>query len=86
MDKDLCFLDKTRIAHEILAYLMDHPDAQDTLEGVMEWWSLERKIKYRTKVVEECLAELVRKGLLLEVKRADSRTHYQVNRLKVNVE
>jgi len=31
---------------EILAYLADHPDAQDTLAGIFEWWLLERKITY----------------------------------------
>lgn len=73
---------KAQIAREILAYLTDHPDAQDTLDGIIEWWLLDRKIIYQRKIVQEVLAELVDKGLLLEVPAGDSRTHYRVNQIK----
>jgi hypothetical protein len=79
MDKNLRFPDKFRIAHEILAYLMDHPDAQDTLDGVVQWWLLERKIKNQTDLTKEALAELVSKGLVLESESGDSRIHYRMN-------
>jgi hypothetical protein len=58
---------------------MDHPDAQDTLEGVVEWWLLERKIKNQTDLAKEALAELVHKALVLEVSVGDSST-YRMNR------
>ncbi len=29
--------DRYQISHEILAYLTDHPEAQDTIEGIMKW-------------------------------------------------
>jgi hypothetical protein len=79
----LYFPDKTRIAHEILAYLKDHPDAQDTLEGIVEWWLLETKIKYQTTLVMDALADLVEKELILEHKSKDSRVYYQANRTKM---
>ncbi len=81
MERDLCFSDKSRIAHEILAYLMDHPDAQDTLDGVVQWWLLERKIKNQADLAKEALAELVHKAWVLEVSVGDSCT-YRMNRNK----
>lgn len=75
-------LQKSETAHEILAYLVAHPGAQDTLEGIVEWWLLERKIIYQTKIVQEALAELIDKGLVLECKGLDSRTYYRANQSK----
>lgn len=74
--------EKLPVAREILAYLAEHPDAQDTVEGIVEWWLLEQKIKRHTAQVKEALAELVAKGLVLERKGKDARIHYRVNRRK----
>jgi hypothetical protein len=72
-------MQKPEIAREILAYLVDHPDAQDTLEGVVQWWLLERKIKYWTKMVKQTLAELVAKGFILEHRGEDAQIRYRLN-------
>ena len=69
----------TEIAREILAYLADHPEAQDTLDGIIQWWLLERKIKYQTDIVRQALAELVAKEFLLECKARDEGIHYRMN-------
>lgn len=74
--------DKSQIGNEILVYLVDHPKAQDTLEGIVEWWLLERKIKYETARVQEALSELVAKGLIVEMKGPDSQIHYRINKSK----
>ena len=73
---------KTKIGNEILAYLVDHPNARDTLEGIVEWWLLERKIEFVTASVKEALSELVAKGLILEKKGPDSQIHYRINQSK----
>ena len=65
-----------------VAYLAEHPDAQDTLEGIVQWWLLEQKIKYQTNMVKEVLTELVGKGLLIEYKSRDSQIHYRTNQSK----
>jgi hypothetical protein len=70
-------------AYKILAYLAEHPDADDTLEGVMEWWLLEQRIKHWTAEVQAALAGLVAEGLLLERRDRAGRTHYCVNRRKM---
>jgi len=77
---NLCLPGKSEIAHELLAYLAEHPDAQDTLDGIVQWWLLEQKIKYQRNLVKEALAELVDKGLLIESKGCDSQVHYRTNK------
>ncbi len=84
MKEDHFFKDKSQIAHEILAYLTDHPDAQDTFEGIMQWWLLDQKIKYQIEMVKETLTELKEKGFLLEHESKDSQIHYRVNRDKLS--
>lgn len=71
------------MSFEILAYLAGNPLAQDTLEGVAEWWLLEQKIKNLTAEVKQSLDDLVWRGLVLERRGKDARVHYRVNRRKL---
>jgi hypothetical protein len=77
---DLCLPNKAQIAHEILAYLSDHPDAEDTLEGIVQWWLLERKIKYQRDLVKEAISELIKNQLIVVNKRARDTIVYRLNR------
>lgn len=71
--------DESRIVKEILAYLQTHPDAQDSLEGVVDWWLREQTILHRTVTVRAALKQLVKKGFVIE-KRAEGRpTVYRFN-------
>jgi hypothetical protein len=76
----MCITDKARISHDVLAYLVHHRDAQDTLEGVVEWWLTEQKIVNQTAVVSEALGELVAEGLVLEREGRDRAKRYRLNR------
>ena len=75
-------MEESETAHEILAYLAEHPEASDTLEGIVEWWVLEQEIKYEIEMVRKAVAELVQQGILLEEKTGDSRTRYRTNQKK----
>lgn len=70
-------------AYDLLAYLAEHPDAEDTLEGIMEWWLLEQRIKHWTAEVQGALDELVAEGFVLGRPDSAGRTHYRINREKV---
>ena len=70
------------IANEILAYLIEHPEAQDTLEGITEWWLLEQQIRYAVAEVDGALHNLVAADLLVTRQCADGRTYYGLNRTK----
>ena len=78
MNLDLPATNKSQIGNQILTYLVEHPEAQDTLEGIVEWWLLERQIKFQTAGVKEALSELIAKGLVVEQKKIDSKIHYRV--------
>jgi len=70
---------RVELAHEILQYLIDNPNAQDTVEGITTWWLLVRTIKHQTALVKEALAMLVRDGLVIAQEGGDSRTYYKLN-------
>ena len=70
------------IADEILAYLVEHPDAQDTVEGITEWWLLEQRIRYAVAEVDGALNNLVADDLLLTRQCADGRTYFGLNRAR----
>jgi len=76
-------IEKSQIKHEVLAYLAEHPEAQDTLEGIIEWWLLEREVKRQTRLVKEALADLLAAGLVVECRGSDARARYQVNRARL---
>ncbi len=70
---------ESEIAHEILAYLNERPEAQDTVEGIAQWWLLERRIFHQVSMVRQALTDLVKEGLVLERTGLDSNTRYQLN-------
>lgn len=67
------------LAREILSYLAEHPQAQDSLEGVMQWWLLEREIRRWTVEVRNALATLVAEGLVRERIVRGGKTLYRIN-------
>jgi len=76
----MCCENGLTISNEILAYLDKHPEAQDTLEGIVDWWLLEQHIERQIEGVREALRELVSQGLVVENKGKNTRIHYRLNR------
>ena len=78
----MCLADRSVITHDVLSYMLENTAAKDTLEGIVEWWLLERKIERSTAEVKSVLDELTAKDLIVELRAPDSRIHYQINRSK----
>jgi hypothetical protein len=72
-----------QIAYNILAYLAENPEAQDTLEGIVGWWLSGQAVKSNTALIEGALTELVNRGLVLARSGKGTRTYYKVNRRKM---
>jgi DNA-binding transcriptional ArsR family regulator len=72
------------VAIQVLEYLMNHPAAGDTVEGILGCWLTEREHPVERKSVEQALDELERAGLVTVLRAADNRAHYrlEVDRIK----
>ena len=71
--------ERLKITHRILGYLVENPNAQDTLEGIVEWWLLDRFTRSNAARVKDALEELVTADLILERKGKELRTYYKIN-------
>jgi hypothetical protein len=67
------------VALQILSYLRTHQNAQDTVEGIAEWWLLEQHVRYLRGQVKQALAELVAQRMVLERTGRDGRVHYRLH-------
>ncbi len=77
-------MENSALEREILSYLIENPDAQDTLEGIAHWWLLDRAIRAQAGKVEEALERLLRQGLIVKVENADSQVQYRINQQRLD--
>jgi hypothetical protein len=84
MNGEVCVPDKSQIARAILAYLRKHPDAQDTLDGILRDWLLEKGSTYKPAMVREVIKDLVLEGTILERTIPGADTIYRLNIAKQN--
>lgn len=69
----------TSPASEILDYLARHPDAQDTIDGILHWWVLDSCIRNWAPKIAETVAQLVDRGLLEQKQSANGHVFYRVS-------
>ncbi len=50
------------MAQEISHYLESHPEAADTLEGVVSWWLARQRYEYSYRMVRQALDHLIAEG------------------------
>ncbi len=67
------------LAYELLTYLAEHPEAQDTLVGVMHWWLLKQQTQYSQPQVQAALEQLLIQDLLVVRQAHDKQIRYAVN-------
>ena len=67
------------LADEVLSYLSQHPEAQDTVEGIAEWWLLEQRVRHSVTDVAAALVEFEAQKLVVTRRGVDGRIHYRVN-------
>ena len=64
----------------IMEYLRQNPDAQDTQDGILQWWLTELPTKPRDATVKKALEDLVRAGFLNEHKGKDAQISYRMKK------
>jgi len=81
----MSLLENKEISQGILRYLLRHPNAQDTLEGISEWWLFEERIIQKIAEVQNALEKLVNQGFILEKQTPDASVLYRLNKRKKNL-
>ena len=66
------------VASDILGYLSQHPSAEDTLEGIVQWLILEKHLATTPGIVAHALAQLTEKKLVATRPGAGGPTLYRV--------
>ena len=61
---------------EILAYLNAHPQAADSLEGIVLWWLPRQRFVEARDRIQESLDQLVDRGLVERTRLADGTVLY----------
>lgn len=70
-----------RVVTELVEYLRANPSAEDTIEGIAEWWSLEPRLTPTPRAqVQAAVAELTTRGVLEIRAHRDGRTTYRRRR------
>ena len=64
------------LMRQILQYLTAHPDAKDTVEGILKWWLPGHPVQWKKEEVQAALDHFVSKGWLAKRDLAASRELY----------
>ncbi len=64
------------VAQELVGYLLTHPGACDTADGIARWW-FEREDTVSVQEVKQTLEALVLQGLLEASSSVDGRVRYR---------
>jgi hypothetical protein len=68
------------LLHQILAYVVAHPEAKDTLEGIRKWWGLEGRAAVREDEVQGALDVLVARDWMIKREVTPAPRIYGVNK------
>jgi hypothetical protein len=71
------------VIRHVLQYLVDHPDAKDTMQGIVRWWLPGGIAAWEEEVVEDSLDALVDRGWLTQRQTISSQQLYGVNKEKL---
>jgi Fe2+ or Zn2+ uptake regulation protein len=71
--------DIAQMAEAIKRYLQQHPQAADTLDGVVNWWLLRQRYETATSIVGKALNQLVEQGELTTITTTGGKTIYRLN-------
>ena len=68
------------VIRDILHYLLEHPDAKDTRDGILRWWIPQRASEPDISAVQGALDDLVSKGWMSKRETMPDRVIYSMNK------
>jgi len=69
----------------VIEYLVEHPQASDTLEGIAEWWIMRQHVRIEVTTLAKVLRELVGSDVLEKFGEGDKALyHLKVTRENFN--
>lgn len=71
------------MTRELLRYLIKHPDAKDTIEGILKWWLPNRSSDWGKDEVQKALDFLTSKAWLTTRDITASQKVYGLNKDKI---
>jgi hypothetical protein len=71
------------VIQQILRYLIEYPDAKDTIQGILRWWLPKGTVERGEEEVQEALDVLDAKGWVTKRQTTTSRELYGMNKEKL---
>jgi|RhiMetdeSRZDD1v2_1073273.scaffolds.fasta_scaffold112122_2 hypothetical protein len=71
------------VMRHILGYLIEHPDAKDTMPGILRWWFPQGGMDRAEEEVQAALDTLVARGWLTQRQTVTSQKLYGMNKEKL---
>ena len=71
------------VIRHVLQYMVDHPDAKDTMQGIVRWWLPGGIAAWAEESVQDALDALVARGWLTQRQTTTSQQLYGVNKEKL---
>lgn len=72
--------DEDEIKRSVLAYLHAHPQAADTLRGIVDWWLPQQRYKNACEHIGHVLDRLAADGLLHRAELPDGEVLYTLSK------
>ncbi|MDQ6734147.1 MAG: hypothetical protein M3Z35_08550, partial [Nitrospirota bacterium] len=64
------------VIRDILCYLLEHPDAKDTRDGILRWWIPQGRDEPDIQTMQDALDDLVAKGWMFKREAVPNRVIY----------
>lgn len=64
------------LAEAILEYLVEHPQASDTIEGIANWWIMRQHVRVEVNILVKVLKQLMNNGFLEKLGEGDNALYH----------
>ena len=71
---------RASVIAEILRYLVAHPDAKDTVDGIARWWIARPREAWRPDLVQDAIDDLVARGFVVRRETTPSHVVYGLDK------